>query len=86
MQRNLVVVIALAAAHGRRFLVRVVLGVGLRLVFGGQFKQTFLRHGIAGPAGEAAASVGLLSKIKRLAIGHSRNKAGVRFGLSVAGA
>jgi hypothetical protein len=67
VRRNLVViVIALAVAHGWRSFVRVVLGVGLRLVFGGQFEQTFLRHGIVGATGQAAASVGLLSKEKGL--------------------
>jgi len=55
-------VTTLPVAYGRRFFVGVVLGVGLRLVFGGQFKQTFLRHGIAGAAGQAAAPVGLLTQ------------------------
>ena len=79
-----VVVITLAVAHGRRFF---VLGVGLRLVFGGQFKQAFLRHRIAGPASEAAAPVGLLSKIKGLRHRTLAQQGGSPvWGLSVAGA
>jgi hypothetical protein len=42
------------------------LGIGLGFVFGGQLKKTILSHKVIGAAGEAAAAVGLLSKIKGL--------------------
>lgn len=44
----------------------IILGIGLRLVFGGQFFKPFSRQGIDGPTGEAAAPVGLVSGLKRL--------------------
>jgi hypothetical protein len=84
-ERNLVV-IEPGPGQGWRVPIRGVLGIGAGVVFGGQLEKTFLGHKVVGAAGQTAASAGLLSEEKGLRHGTTRNKAGVHFGLSVAGA
>ena len=87
MPRHLVV-IAVGSGHAlrRRSPVCHILRVSLRVIFIGEFKQALLSRKVVCTAGEAAASIGLFSAIERLHHRTSRDKAGVRFGLSAAGA
>jgi hypothetical protein len=63
----------------------IFLGVSLRGVFVSERKKSVAHTGIGRIAGKAAATLGLLAKIKGLRHGPTRNEAGVRSGLSVAG-